>query len=292
MGFWKALLGGKDQTPEEEQQEREQRNFDLLKYDGVKAMKIGQPDYAVKCYREALKIKEDPEVRDYLSQALIQKGELAEAAEQLKLLAQAEPNNEAIVLRTAQVAYMMEDYAQMETACERAMQINPSSAIAHYLKAQACLGQQNVVGAIAMLTKTISLQEENADAYLLRAQTLLAMGDVKGAADDAAWLLENAGDHEEVLLLNARVAARRQLTDEALAFYDQVTEVNPFSIEAYQERGQLRFNLGDKAGAEQDMQKVLELNPNALADVNGEYSAEGIEQRVRQAYSVANPLGL
>lgn len=292
MGFWKALLGGKDQTPEEEQQEREQRNFDLLKYDGVKAMKIGQPDYAVKCYREALKIKEDPEVRDYLSQALIQKGELAEAAEQLKLLAEAEPNNEAIVLRTAQVAYMMEDYAQMETACERAMQINPSSAIAHYLKAQACLGQQNVVEAIAMLTKTISLQEENADAYLLRAQTLLAMGDVKGAADDAAWLLENAGDHEEVLLLNARVAARRQQTDEALAFYDQVTEVNPFSIEAYQERGQLRFNLGDKAGAEQDMQKVLELNPNALADVNGEYSAEGIEQRVRQAYSVANPLGL
>ena len=77
-----------------------------------------------------------------------------------------------------------------------------------------------------------------------------------------------------------------------MAFYDQVTEVNPFSIEAYQERGQLRFNLGDKAGAEQDMQKVLELNPNALADVNGEYSAEGIEQRVRQAYSVANPLGL
>ena len=292
MGFWKALLGGKDQTPEEEQQEREQRNFDLLKYDGVKTMKIGQPDYAVKCYREALKIKEDPEVRDYLSQALIQKGELAEAAEQLKLLAEAEPNNEAIVLRTAQVAYMMEDYAQMATACERAMQINPSSAIAHYLNAQACLGQQNVVEAIAMLTKTISLQEENADAYLLRAQTLLAMGDVKGAADDAAWLLENAGDHEEVLLLNARVAARRQQTDEALAFYDQVTEVNPFSIEAYQERGQLRFNLGDKAGAEQDMQKVLELNPNALADVNGEYSAEGIEQRVRQAYSVANPLGL
>lgn len=292
MGFWKALLGGKDQTPEEEQQEREQRNFDLLKYDGVKAMKIGQPDYAVKCYREALKIKEDPEVRDYLSQALIQKGELAEAAEQLRLLAEAEPNNEAIVLRTAQVAYMMEDYAQMATACERAMQLNPSSAIAHYLKAQACLGQQNVVEAIAMLTKTISLQEENADAYLLRAQTLLAMGDVKGAADDAAWLLENAGDHEEVLLLNARVAARRQLTDEALAFYEQVTEVNPFSIEAYQERGQLRFNLGDKAGAEQDMQKVLELNPNALADVNGEYSAEGIEQRVRQAYSVANPLGL
>jgi len=37
---------------------------------------------------------------------------------------------------------------------------------------------------------------------------------------------------------------------------------------------------------------VLELDPNALADVNGDYSAEGIEQRVKQAYSAVNPLGL
>ena len=34
------------------------------------------------------------------------------------------------------------------------------------------------------------------------------------------------------------------------------------------------------------------IDPQQLADVSGEYSAEGIEQRVKQAYSVANPLGL
>ena len=68
--------------------------------------------------------------------------------------------------------------------------------------------------------------------------------------------------------------------------------MNPFCIDAFRERGQLRFDAGDKKGAEADMQKVLELDPNQLADVNGEYSAEGIEQRVRQAYSAINPLGL
>jgi len=68
--------------------------------------------------------------------------------------------------------------------------------------------------------------------------------------------------------------------------------VNPFSIEAYRERGQLKFDSGDKAGAEADMQKVLELNPNQLANVSGDYSAEGIEHHVRQAYSAINPLGL
>lgn len=292
MGFWKALLGGKDLTPEEEKQEKEQKNFDLLKYDGVKAMKMGQVDYAVRCFQEALKLQDDLEVHDYLSQVLVRQGALDEALAEVQLLAEAEPENESIQLRKAQVAFMKEDYTTMAAACQRALEIAPNSAQGHFFYAQAYLGQSNGVGAVAMLTKATTLQEDYAEAYLLRGQTLLRMGDTTGAAADAAWLLENIGNHEDVLLFNARVAAARQQTDEALAYYDKVIEVNPFSIEAFQERGQLRFAQGDKAGAEEDLQKVLELNPNALADVNGEYSAEGIEQRVKQAYSAVNPLGL
>jgi hypothetical protein len=40
------------------------------------------------------------------------------------------------------------------------------------------------------------------------------------------------------------------------------------------------------------MQKVLELNPNETADVNGDYSAEGVEQQVKRAYSNMNPFGI
>jgi tetratricopeptide (TPR) repeat protein len=292
MGFWKVLFGGKDMTPEEEQQEREQKNFDLLKYDGVKALKMGQVDYAVKCFEEALKLKDDLESRDYLSQALIRQGSLDEAANVLQQLAETQPGNVALLLRLAHVEFMMEDYEQMGKVCEQAVAADENSSEAYYYYAQAKLGQGDAVGGIAMLTKAISLHEDNAEAYLLRARTLLAMGDVKGAGDDAAWLLENIGDHEEVLLLCARVAVAKQQTDEAADYYNKVIEANPFSLEAYQERGQLRYALGDKVGAKEDLDKVLELNPNALADVNGEYSAEGIEERVRQAYSAINPLGL
>ena len=292
MNIFKALFGSSELTPEEEKKNVEQRRFELMKYDGVKALKMGQVDYAVKCFEEALKLQDDLEARDYLSQALIRQGTLDGAAEQLKLLAKAEPRNVALLLRLAHVAYMMEDYGQMAEACEQALAADESSGEAYFFYAQAKLGQGDAVGGIAMLTKAISLNEDYAEAYLLRARTLLSMGDVKGAGDDAAWLIENIGDHEEVLLLCARVAVARQQTDEAADYYNKVLEVNPFSIEAYQERGQLRYALGDKAGAEEDLQKVLELNPNALADVNGEYSAEGIEERVRQAYSAVNPLGL
>ena len=286
------MFGGKQLSAEEEKQEQEAKKFDLLKYDGVKAMKMGQLDYAVRCFAEALKLQDDLEVHEYLSQVLLQRGELDEAVAELRKLAEAEPENAQIQIRIAQVAYMQEDYATMGEACEQAAKSESDNAQVHFLSAQSRLGVQDVVGAIAMLTKAIALRDDYADAYLLRAQTLLKMGDTANADADAEWLLAHVGDHEEVLLLKARIEAAKGNADEAITIYDKVTEVNPFSIEAFRERGQLKFNAGDKAGAEQDMQMVLELDPQQLADVNGEYSAEGIEQRVRQAYSAVNPLGL
>lgn len=292
MGFFSTLFGGRQLSPEEEKQEQEAKKFDLLKYDGVKAMKMGQADYAVRCFTEALKIHDDLEVHDYLSQVLLRQGNLDAAMNELRTLGDAEPENAQIQIRMAQVAYMQEDYATMETVCQQATTLEPENAEPYFLHAEALKGQQNLVGAIAMLTKAISLKEDYAEAYLLRGQTLLVMGDAASAETDADWLLEHVGDHEDVLLLKARVEAAKGQAQEAIRVYDKVIEVNPFQIDAFRERGRLRLDLGDKAGAEQDMQTVLELDPQQMADVSGEYSAEGIEQRVKQAYSAVNPLGL
>ena len=292
MGFFSTLFGGRQLSPEEEKQEQEAKKFDLLKYDGVKAMKMGQADYAVRCFTEALKVHDDLEVHDYLSQVLLRQGNLDAAMNELRTLGDAEPENAQIQIRMAQVAYMQEDYATMETVCQQATTLEPEDAEPYFLHAEALKGQQNPVGAIAMLTKAISLKEDYAEAYLLRGQTLLVMGDAASAETDADWLLEHVGDHEDVLLLKARVEAAKGQAQEAIRVYDKVIEVNPFQIDAFRERGRLRLDLGDKAGAEQDMQTVLELDPQQMADVSGEYSAEGIEQRVKQAYSAVNPLGL
>jgi tetratricopeptide (TPR) repeat protein len=292
MGFWNALFGGKELSAEDEKKVQEAKQFDLLKYDGVKAIKIGQAEYAVRCFREALKLQEDLEIHDYLSQALTRMGELDEAISELNVLAEAQPDNVSIQLRIAQLAYLQENYDVMLNAAQRAIQLDERDAHAHYLAAQAFLGKGNIVGGIAMLTKTISLKPVYADAYLLRAQTLLKMGKAEVADADAGWLIHNVGANEDVLLLKARIETAKGNADHAIKVYDLVTEVNPFAIDAFRERGKLKFDTGDKAGAEADMQKVLELDPNALADVNGEYSAEGIEERVRQAYSAVNPLGL
>lgn len=291
MGFWNSLFGG-ETNPEEEKRAADERNFDLLKYDGVKAMRIGQYEYAVKCFEKALETKEDAEVRDYLSRAFIRMGRLDDALAELKKLTMQEPDNIHLKMQAAGVAFMKEDYAEMTALCEQALAVDADNAMVHLFYAKAELGQNNVIQGIARLTKAIALEENLADARLLRGQTLLKMGDFNAASEDVAWLTEHTEESEDVLLLHARIEAAKGNADEAVRIYSQVIDVNPFQVDAFRERGKLRLEQGDKQGAEEDMKMVLELNPEEMADVNGEYSAEGIEQKTRQAYSNLNPFGI
>ena len=105
MGFWNVLFGGSEQSPEEEKKAKEAKNFDLLKYDGVKAMRMGQFDYAVKCFTKALLTKDDPEVHDYLSRAYLQTGRLDDSLSELHKLMAHDPDNVNVVLQAASVAF-------------------------------------------------------------------------------------------------------------------------------------------------------------------------------------------
>ncbi len=295
MGFLKSLFNGKVETPEEKKKEEESRNFDVLKYDGVKALRLGESAHAVELFTRALEMQDDLEVRDYLSQALIHVNRLDEAYEQLQQLAAAEPENVQLLVRMTDVAYMLEDYDRMEELCERAMLIDKDNPMLMVLYARACIGRGDLVNAVAMLTRAITLREDNGDARLLRGEMLLEMGDVESADEDAKWLDDHSSGIEEVLMLNARIEERKGNHEKAIEYYDQVVKANPFHAAAFKERGAVRLAIGDKEGAEADMRSYLELNPEGMDEVTGEYSAEGKEdigRQVEQAYRNSNPFGL
>ena len=283
MNFFKALFGSKPKTPEEDKKETEEHNFDVLKYDGKQAMMQGNAEYAVKCLTHALKIKDDPETRDYLSQALIRQGDLLMAYEHLQKLAETEPDNVKIYIRMANVAYMMEDYNAMSNACEKAMLVDKDMPELMYLYAQACIGLNDSSNAVAMLTKAINLREDYGDAYLLRGETLLADGKLDDAAEDVAWLMERYSETEEVLMLNGRLEKAKGDSDKAMATFNSVIDLNPFSIDAYRERAAIKLEQGDKEGYDEDMQKIAEMTP--------ENDEEDIEEKTRQAYKNSNPFG-
>ena len=271
MGFLKSLFGGNDESPEEKKEREAARQFDVLKTDGVKALRMGQGQLAVKCFTKALEIKDDLETRDYLSQAFIRLDRLPEARKQLEILAEAEPDNVHILLVMARVDYMMEDYNAMALVCEKATLLDSENADVMFFYARAMKGQRDLVNAVAMFTKTIMLNEHFADAYLERGRLLLEMGDVEGAEEDAAHLVEMAPDAEEVLLFKAEVMVAQKRQAEAIAIYDKAIEANPFCIAALKGRGALRLSIGDKEGAESDMRQLLEVDPTALDHVNGKF---------------------
>lgn len=298
MGFFKRLFGGKQEATPEEIDKKSDKDFEVLKFDGVRALRQGQVTYAIQCLQNALQVKgislsadseseaketqEILEVRDYLSQALIHHGELLPAYEQLQKLADAQPDNKQIFVRMAQVAYMMEDYVAMSNACEKGMLIDKDDAHLLYLYAEACLGNGDLINTIAMLTKSILLSEEDksqqAQSRLLRGDTLRKMGDLKGADEDAQWLLDIMEEPiEEVLLLKARLLHAEGKLDDAILYYNKVVDANPFSATAFKERGAIYLEKGDKEMAEKDMQSFLEVNPKEAEAVNGEFQAEGRE---------------
>ena len=284
MNFFKALFGGKDENPEEKRQAEEAKNFEILKYDGVKALKIRQWQQAIRCLSHALSIREDLECRDYLSQALIQDNQLTAAYEELQKLHEAEPDNQEILQRMANVAFVMEDYGAMASSCEKALLISKDNPEIYYLYGRACMGQEDLTNAIAMFTKAISLNEDYGDAYLMRAGVMLQRGEVEAAEQDCQWLLERASSVEDVLILKAKVETAKGNHSEALSYYDKVIEGNPFSIEGFTLRAELKKQMGDLQGAEEDLARLREINP--------EGNDEDLEQKMNEAYKNSNPMGL
>ena len=105
-------------------------------------------------------------------------------------------------------------------------------------------------------------------------------------------LITTYPQNEDVLMLKARIEHAEVKRDEEKATYTQVIALSPFSTDAFKERGQVKYEKGAMNGAKEDMQKVLEIDPDKVAAITGEYSAEGIEHKVKQAYSNINPFGI
>lgn len=290
--FFKSFFSGKSETPESEKQKNDQKNFEIFKYDGLRAQRMGRPDYAVKCFIEALAIKEEFETMGYLSQLYIQMGETAKARELLEKMAAMEPDVTSTFLTLANVCFIQEDYQAMEEAANKAIAIEEGNAVAHYLLGKARKGQDDDLMTIAHLTKAITLKDDFIEARLLRAEALMNLKQYKDMMEDIDAVLAQNPEEETAMLLRGKVKEADGKDEEAEEDYKLVTEINPFNeqaylylgqlyinqkklTEAYKERGRAKLLNGDKDGSVEDMKKSLELNPKEEAGLNGEFKNLG-----------------
>lgn len=323
MGFLKSLFGGKEETPESKTEKIRERNFDVLKYDGIRARKIGQIQYAIRCFQEALVLKQDAETTSYLAEALMADRKTEEAYRILNELATEFPDRIGIRLTMAQADEILGDFAQMDKDSQEALLIDANHTTALYLAAKAKHKLQDELNAVALLTRALMQDENMQEAYLLRAEVLRAIGSLKKAEADIDHLLLSPEPDEDVMMQKADLRLQQGDMETAITYYNKVKEQNPmmedayvklsytYSIaqkldvalevmnealdimpafsEGYKERGRIKLLLNDKNGAAEDLKKALETDPETAKAVEGQFT--NIEQEMVAQYKAKNPYG-
>ena len=179
--FTSLFSSSKPAEATEDKAKNEQKNFDILKYDGVRAQKMGKLAYAIKCFTEALNIQEDFETMSYLVSAYTMANDLGKAEDVLNRMVEMEPDHIATRLTRVNLLFMLDKDAEVITDCLHVIELEPSNHVAYFMMAKAKKATNDVFGAIADLTRSISLKEDFADSYLLRAEILLGLGQAKEA---------------------------------------------------------------------------------------------------------------
>lgn len=323
MGFLKALFGGKEESAEEKAQKENERKFDILKYDGMRARKAGEVEYAVRCFREALPYKTDQETMNHLAEALVAYKRPEEAYDVLKALSELAPERIGTRLSMAHVDELLQNFERMDEDCAAALQIDGNHAAALYLSAKAKHALHDDLNAVALLTRAVMQDENLREAYLLRAEILQSMGSLQEAEADIDFLLQTPEPEEEALMKKAELRLRQNDAEQAIIYYNKVKTQNPLMREAYvglstaysanrqldlalttmdealeimpdygegyKERGRIKMLLNDKAGSLDDLKKAIENDPEAAKALDGKFT--NIEQEMNELYKFRNPYG-
>jgi len=303
--LFKTLFTGDSVDSENEKTKAEEKNFELFKYDGMRAERIGQLDYAIKCYTEALAIKEDFETLSYLAKVYINQDELAEARKTLHQMIAIDPNVASTHLTLANVNYTTEHYQLTIDNCLDVLRINNEDTAAYLLLAKGNHAMNDDINAIINLTEAIKIKNDFTEAYLMRAEVLEGINEHESAMEDIEKVLELNAEEEAAYLLRGKIKEYTS-TEEATEDYKHVIELNPFNeqaylylgqllisekkyseaiehfneaielkenfSQAYHERGRAKFLNDDKEGSLLDMKKAMELNPTAEGNVSGQFN--------------------
>ena len=261
MGFFKTLFGGGVSDPVEEQKKQIQKEFEILKYDGIRAHRMHRMDYARKCFEEAIKLQDDFETYAQLVQLLFETGDFQGALVPLNHMAKAEPHIAETFISLATVHFMLENYQEMADNAQLAIDKAPDNVQAYYLKGKAMQGLAQEDEAVNLFTKAIDLQSDFAEALLLRGQIYLRQAKLTEALTDAEAVIASGKEVESGLLLRGSVKEVENQSEEAESDYRQVLELDPFNQQAYIYIGKLYMKNERYADAISIMDDAIEVCP-------------------------------
>jgi len=238
--FFKSLFSSQETlSPEEKQAKAALKQFEIFKYDGMRALRVRQIPFAIQCFTQALDIQDDTEVMGLLINTYASMNETEKALEVARQLTELTPDDmQALFIR----ATLLHQDEQEEAALADCLHILASDTENPALFL--LLGQiKNVLGerqtALEYLERALTLKDNFTAAYLLQAELLLEEGQPELAMTNIEKLIELAPEEELVYLLQGLIYERLGQTEQALASYELVMELDPFNEEAEKRKSRL-----------------------------------------------------
>jgi len=154
------------------------------------------------------------------------------------------------------------DYQGAIEAFDKALEINPSSAIAYQKRGQVKCDLVDFQGAIDDFNKAILIDKDWWGFYFYRGNAKKSLKDYKGAIDDYDRVIEMNPASEEAYHNSAISKSEIKDYQGAIHDYNKVIDIDSSWWAYYLGRGNAKKSIEDFHGAIEDFTKVIELKPD------------------------------
>jgi len=229
----------------------------------------GQPESSVGLAQDALKAEpQNADARLVLVQALIRQGELQRAESELKALRMMYPDSAPVHVQTGMLLGRKRQLAEARREFERALQLTPDSLEAIGGLVALDLSTQRPADARARVDALVKTPEAKTAALMLAGRTYAATGDLKTSEELFRRVVNQDPTQLSAYAALGQIYAKQRRIPEALAEFEALAKRAPKPVAALTLVGILLEGQGDKAGAQQRYERVVQLDPNAAVASN------------------------
>lgn len=235
-----------------------------LKFDALRALRIGEVDFAIRALHTSLEEIDDPECRLYLAQALQRKPDLAGSMTELTTILEAYPDYPAALYEATKVSNGLDQHSETIAYAERALATEletAQQAELHRMKAQAQLALSESEQALATIDQALQLTDEVPLYWLIKVKVLIALERWEEALAVALETAEKFPEEERAYLYEGLIAYHEGDKERAERAFRQVVETDPFNVEGYMHLTHLVEELRGKEAASDEMEQAMEMIP-------------------------------
>ena len=235
-----------------------------LKFDALRALKIGEVDFAIRALHTSLEEIDDPECRLYLAQALQRKPDLAGSMAELTTILEAYPDYPMALYEATKVSNGLDQHSETIAYAEHALATEletAQQAELHRMKAQAQLALSESEQALATIDQALQLTDEVPLYWLFKVKVLIALERWEEALAVALETAEKFPEEERAYLYEGLITYHEGDKERAERAFRQVVETDPFNVEGYMHLTHLVEELRGEAAAADEMEQALDMIP-------------------------------